>query len=66
MGEHFFLSYSAVDGAEFALSLVDKLAAGPPPYPVWLDRRQLHPGLDWDEQIVEALRTCRSGSTHGS
>ncbi|MGH3939437.1 MAG: toll/interleukin-1 receptor domain-containing protein [Pseudonocardiaceae bacterium] len=59
MGEHFFLSYSAVDGVEFAVSLADKLTAGPPSYPVWLDRRELCPGLDWDEQIVEALRTCR-------
>ncbi|MGH3911812.1 MAG: toll/interleukin-1 receptor domain-containing protein, partial [Pseudonocardiaceae bacterium] len=59
MGGHFFLSYSAVDGVEFAVSLADKLAAGTPPYPVWLDRRELRPGLDWDEQIVEALRTCR-------
>lgn len=56
MGEHFFLSYSTVDAADFALSLADTLAAGPPPYPVWVDRRSLRPGPDWDEQIVEALR----------
>src|SRR5690348_7553976 len=58
-GEHFFICYSAVDGAEFALDLADKLEAGPPSYPVWIDRRDLKPGADWDEQIAEALRTCR-------
>jgi hypothetical protein len=59
VGDPFFVSYSAVDAADFALTLADKLAAGPPPYPVWVDRRELHPGQDWDEQIAEALRTRR-------
>jgi len=57
---HLFLSYSAVDGAEFALKLADVLASGPPAYPVWLDRRDLRPGEDWDEQIADALQTCRA------
>jgi hypothetical protein len=56
---HYFVSYSSVDGADFALSLADPLAAGPPEYPVWVDRRSLRPTEDWDEQIVEAIRTCR-------
>jgi tetratricopeptide (TPR) repeat protein len=56
---HYFLSYSAVDAPELALRLADALVAGPPSFPVWLDRRQLRPGEDWDEQIVEAIRTCR-------
>lgn len=59
MDEHFFVSYSAVDAADFALALANKLVAGPPSYPVWVDKRDLRPGEDWDEQIVEALRTCR-------
>jgi tetratricopeptide (TPR) repeat protein len=59
MDERFFLSYSSVDGAEFALRLVDPLAAGPPAFPVWLDKRELRPGEDWDQQIVEAIGTCR-------
>ena len=58
MEGHFFLSYSASDGREFARRLADRLIATPPPIPVWLDERELQPGTDWDEQIVEALRTC--------
>jgi tetratricopeptide (TPR) repeat protein len=53
------VSYSAVDGADFVLSLADKLAAGPPSYHLWVDRRELQPGDDWDEQLVEAIRDCR-------
>ncbi|HZM75948.1 MAG TPA: toll/interleukin-1 receptor domain-containing protein [Candidatus Limnocylindrales bacterium] len=55
----FFLSYSTVEAGEFALRLTDALEAGPPSYPVWLDKRDIRPGQDWDDQIAEALRTCR-------
>ncbi|GIJ21877.1 toll/interleukin-1 receptor domain-containing protein [Micromonospora lutea] len=55
----FFLSYSSVDGAEFALRLADALESGPPACSVWLDKRDLRPGRDWDEQIAEALSSCR-------
>ena len=57
---HHFISYSTIDAADFALRLFDQLAAGPPPIPVWLDKRQLRPGEDWDEQLVEAIKTCES------
>jgi hypothetical protein len=54
-----FLSYSGVDGEEFALRLADALEAEPPYYRLWIYSRDLRPGRDWDEQIEEALRTCR-------
>jgi hypothetical protein len=57
-GPYYFICYSRRDGAETALTLADQLAAGPPSIPVWLDRRNLQPGIDWDEQIVGALRGC--------
>jgi tetratricopeptide (TPR) repeat protein len=59
MDGHYFVSYSRIDGAEFARRLADRLTAGPPSYAVWLDVRDEQPGLDWDEQITDAIRTCR-------
>jgi len=59
MGYH-FISYSAVDAAAFAVRLVDTLAAHRPAVRVWLDQRELKPGLDWDEQIGDAIKTCDS------
>lgn len=59
MSDFFFISYSAVDGKEFAVKLSDELAAGPPAIPVWLDKRSLRPGEDWDEQVGDAIKTCK-------
>ena len=53
MGHH-FLSYSRVDATDFAVRLADELAAA------WMDKRKLKPGLDWDEQIDEAIKNCDS------
>ena len=47
MADFFFISYSSVDGKDFALKLANELAAGPPSIPVWLDERDLRPGEDW-------------------
>jgi hypothetical protein len=41
MDGHLFISYSRVDGGEFALRLADELAAGPPPIRAWMDLREL-------------------------
>jgi tetratricopeptide (TPR) repeat protein len=59
MSRH-FISYSSADGEEFALRLRNELEAGHPPLPVWLDKRDIQPGQDWDEGIAEALKTCSS------
>ena len=59
MGGHFFVSYSRIDGGEFALRLADELGAGPPSYAAWVDVREMQPGQeDWDRQLVEAIKTC--------
>lgn len=60
MSDHHFLSYSSVDGFDFALKLVDDLAVGPPSYDVWMDQRDLQPGVDRDVQTVEAIRECQA------
>ena len=59
MSDFFFISYSSVDGPDFAFKLADELAAGPPITPVWLDKRALRPGEDWDEQVGDAIKTCK-------
>lgn len=59
MSRH-FISYSSADGQEFALRLRRELEAGTPSFPVWLDRRDIKPGQDWDDEIAEALKTCLS------
>lgn len=60
MAGHHFISYSSVDAQDFVFQLHDVLLAGPLSIPVWLDKRRLRPGDDWDKQIVEAIRTCDS------
>lgn len=60
MPGHHFISYSRIDGSDFAVSLADALAAGPPPFSVWLDQRCIAPGADWDTEIAGALKSCDS------
>lgn len=56
VSDPYFVSYSSVDGLQWATRLASALARPPNPIPVWLDKRSLRPGEDWDEQIAEAIR----------
>ncbi|MCP5102957.1 MAG: toll/interleukin-1 receptor domain-containing protein, partial [bacterium] len=58
MKTHYFMSYSRQDAGDFVLELHDALEAGPPPIPMWIDRRDIKPGDDWDCQIVDAIKIC--------
>lgn len=58
MSQHLFVSYSSVDGKDFSFRLAKELGT-PPEVPLWVDDLQLRPGEDWDEQIVEAIKTCK-------
>jgi len=54
----YFLSYSSVDSRELALQIREALSNGRDPVSVWVDVRELRPGTDWDDQLVEAIRRC--------
>jgi hypothetical protein len=58
MSGHHFICYSTIDASDFALRLYDALVADE--IPVWLDKRKLHAGEDWDSQIAEAIRDCET------
>ncbi|MCP4690573.1 MAG: toll/interleukin-1 receptor domain-containing protein, partial [Desulfobacterales bacterium] len=60
MSKTHFISYSAIDGEDFTLKLYDALLAGPPEIPVWMDKRDIEAARNWDEEIVEAIRSCGS------
>jgi len=61
MGHHFICYSEPYQALEFALSLADALAAGPPSFVIWIDKRNLLQYVgDWDVPIDEAIRTCDS------
>ena len=64
MDRHHFISYSPSDGQAFAIQLCDTLAAGPAPYLVWLDKRQLRPGSASDDRSLRLSAPPRVCSSH--
>ncbi len=60
MTDHHFISYSGLDAKDFSIKLCDSLKVGPPSISTWLNKRDMKPGEDWDEQLVEAIMKCMS------
>jgi len=60
VNKHHFISYSRTDGEALALRLYDAFANGTPPIDIWLDQYCLLPGIDWDDQVVDAIQWCKT------
>ena len=60
MPNHHFISYSRIEAKDFALRLSDDLTIGEPQVQIWLDVRDIPAGVNWDDAIDEAIKTCET------
>lgn len=55
-----FISYSTIDGQDFACNLYEALLNRKPSIQAWIDQRNISSDQRRDEQVREAIRTCQS------
>ncbi len=60
MMKHHFISYSSFDAKDFAFKLHEALEKSSPSISVWMDKHDMKPSKDWDDQLVQAIRECES------
>ena len=54
----YFISYSRIDGLDFASWLSDSLVGGASQFDIWLDKDKLRAGQHWQLEIERALRSA--------
>jgi tetratricopeptide (TPR) repeat protein len=55
-----FISFSNADGKPFSERLRTDLMAGSPPETTWLQGHDLQAGIDYEEQIFQAIQLCET------